>query len=116
MIPVNPSDCFCDLAEEGAALGLLGLMTGMSEENWCAGWMVGMEYSLWGCAAGDGFGMNAITERQAALLRLLAEECDGWWIYVKGVGPKFVRLEWWRTHLSSKKDAAKVVAAHNAEN
>ncbi len=87
----------CDTADEGAALGLLGLMLGLSEECWCAGWMSGTEHALWRIEAGQGWGQCEITERQATLLRLLSEECDGWWYYEDG--PKFIRLEAWKTKL-----------------
>ena len=94
MIPCNPNDVFCDGADEGAALGLLGLMTGISEENWCAGWMSGLEFSLWEARAGERcYGMGVITERQSQLLKLLSEECDGWWRWDDG--PKFVRRSVW---------------------
>ena len=32
-------DLLCDCPEDGAKLGLLALMAGISEECWCAGWM-----------------------------------------------------------------------------
>lgn len=105
-IPIDPNDVFCDLAEEGAALGLLGLMTGLSEEHWCASWMLGMEYSLWPPAAGTRFGMGAITERQATLLQLLAEEAGGWWTYDNEKGPTFVRLDAWKEKYDSARSSA----------
>jgi hypothetical protein len=101
VIPVNPGDCFCESAEEGAALGLLGLMTGLSEEYFCAGWIKDLEYWLWRAVSNQSFGMGKISERQAELLRLLSEECDGWWIW-EADNPKFVSLEWWRAHLLAR--------------
>jgi hypothetical protein len=86
---------FCDLAEEGAQAGLLALMTGLSEELWCAGWMTGLEYSLWERVQ-DGpsrYGMGEVTQRQCELLRLLAEEAGGWWAYDDG--PRFIRMKDW---------------------
>ena len=92
---------FCDLAEDGAKYGLLCLMTGISEEFWCAGWMMGLEYSLWNAAAGNGQGR--FTDRQVTLLKLLAEEADGWWVWSKKDGkPHFVRLETWREMLAKQ--------------
>lgn len=96
------NDVRCGDASEGAALGLLGLMTGLSEEFWCAGWMSGMEYSLWRAGAGMRWGQGIISERQATLLRLLQEECDGWWAWVgEGAdsGPQFFRTAAWLEHL-----------------
>lgn len=36
MIQIDPNQVRCDQADEGAALGLLGMMMGISEEFWCA--------------------------------------------------------------------------------
>jgi hypothetical protein len=68
---MTPDDC--DLASEGAALGLLALMRGLSEEHWAAGWITGLEYSCWRAVQKGGipFGMGAISERQAKLRRLV---------------------------------------------
>lgn len=84
---------FTDTASEGAALGLLALITGISEEFWCAGWMDGIEYRLWQVKPGTGYGQGVISERQSELLRLLSEECDGWWRW--DGGPRFVRSAEW---------------------
>lgn len=104
MIENDPNDIHCGLAEEGAALGLLGLMKGISEEFWCAGWMSGLEYDLWAAEAGKHYGQGVITERQATLLRLLSEEADGWWYWRGNDGPKFVRLDKWREKLKAAHD------------
>lgn len=88
----------CDTAQEGAKEGLFALMTGISEENWCAGWMDGLERSLWNIKPGEAYGMNVVTERQVALLHLLAEEAEGWWTYTN-MGEKFVPLDEWRASL-----------------
>lgn len=93
MIPFNTDDVRCGAADEGAALGLLGLMTGISEEFWCAGWMSGLEFSLWGVPAGMRYGQGNITERQSQLLKLLSDECDGWWWWNDGA--KFIRKADW---------------------
>jgi len=100
---VNPISCspdvlFCDLAEEGAAVGLLALMTGISEELWCASWMSDLEFALWLAEPGRRYGQGAITERQSILLRLLSEECDGWWRWDDG--PKFIKREAWIASLA----------------
>lgn len=87
---------FADQADEGAQWGLLSLMTGISEEFWAAGWMSGLEYSLWVAVEGGSrrYGMGELSERQVQLLRLLAEEAEGWWIWEGG--PKFIPLMEWR--------------------
>jgi hypothetical protein len=101
VIPVNPGDCFCESAEEGSAFGLLGLMTGLSEDLWCAGWLDDLEYILWDGSPDQPLGLGVLTRRQRKLLRMLSEECAGWWIWKDG-NPKFVSLEWWRAHLVSR--------------
>src|SRR5688500_8967224 len=65
-IPINRDNegLFCDLASEGAATGLLALMTGISEECWCASWMSGIEYELWQARENGPEGTYA-TQRQA---------------------------------------------------
>lgn len=101
MIENDPDYIECGLPEEGAALGLLGMIKGISEWSWCAGWMSGIEYQLWDAKPGQRIGQETLTERQATLLRLLSEECDGWWYWDKGAGPKFVRLDKWREKVAA---------------
>lgn len=93
----------CDDASEGAAFGLIGVMTGISEACWCAGWLNGLEFQLWKARQGPGrFGQGEVTERQSSLLRLLAEECDGWWIYDRADNPRFIRTAEWLAILKEK--------------
>lgn len=101
MIDNDPNSIRCGDTEEGAALGLLGLMTGISEEFWCAGWMSGLEFDLWQAPTGKSYGQGQLTERQATLLKLLSDECDGWWYWRNHDGPKFIRLDEWRAKLAA---------------
>lgn len=96
---------FLDLAEEGAQYGLLCLMTGISEEFWAAGWMSGLEFSLWRAANGGerGYGMGKISDRQATLLKLLSDEAEGWWIYEDSIGPRFLSMKAWLAKLDALK-------------
>ena len=89
---------FADAPEEGAQWGLLCLMTGISEGYWCASWLTGLELALWDAAYGGERtdGMSMVTDRQAALLRLLSEEAGGWWVWDGEIGPRFLSLEEWR--------------------
>lgn len=105
MIPCSPHNAFCDAADEGAALGLLGLMTGLSEEHWCAGWITGLEFALWEVPAGARFGMGLVTERQSLLLKLLSEECDGWWHWQDDEA-QFIRRADWIERIAEEKAAA----------
>jgi hypothetical protein len=95
----------CDTTAEGAALGLLALMTGISEECWCAGWLQGLEFKLWNIQANSAYGRGTITERQAVLLRLLSQESEGWWHWKDGAeNPQFVSLAEWLNILGRRTD------------
>lgn len=95
---------FADDAMEGAAWGLLALMSGISEEYWCAGWMSGNELSLWRARQKGPmrYGQGYITQRQCDLLRLLSEEAGGWWAWSDDTGSAFVPLEEWASREAAK--------------
>jgi hypothetical protein len=102
-IEIDPGER-CETAAEGAALGLLGLMSGISEEHWCAGWLTDLEFRLWDAQAGK-YGQGVITERQVKLLRLLSEECEGWWHWKEDAeNPEFISLAEWRDIVAKRKD------------
>lgn len=67
--------------DEAAAIALLVMMMGISECNYHARWDAGLSHALWKVKAGFGFGKYDITSNQAELLRILAEEAGGWWIW-----------------------------------
>ena len=97
---MNTEDFFCDTSNEGAKFGLLALMTGISEEHWCAGWMSGLEFALWQAQPDMLYGQERISKRQARLLRLLSDECGGWWRWIDN-GPQFItKSEWLKTFVS----------------
>jgi hypothetical protein len=84
-------------AAHGAELGLLALMTGISEEHYFAGWMTGLEFDLWRARETGPleYGRGAITRRQCDLLRLLSEEAGGWWVFDMDRGPIFLHMAEW---------------------
>lgn len=88
----------CDQSE-AASYGLFALMSAISEDCWCAGWLHNLELSLWQAreAGPMKFGMGEITQRQCDLLRLLSDEAGGWWVY--GDKPCFLSLDEWRASL-----------------
>ena len=96
---------FTDDPQEGASLGLLALMTGISEGYWCAGWMMGLERACWAAREAPerdhDYGMGSITQRQARLLRDLSDEAGGWWVYSDKRGPLFVSLDDYRASLAT---------------
>ena len=102
---MNPDcvDLHAGLPEEGAQIGLYALMAGISEFCWCAGWMSGLEFDLWDAVekGGKPYGQECVTERQARLLRDLADECDGWWVRTVDHEPAFIHLDEWRQRLAT---------------
>ena len=103
-IPRATIDClFTESPQNGAALGLLALMTGISEQCYYAAWMSDLEYALWQIAPETSYGHGTITARQAQLLRLLAEEADSWWTYSEDEDdPVFLDLASWREKAASR--------------
>lgn len=83
----------CDVA----ANALAALMSSLSEDLWCAGWLAGTEQRLWQMVQGGPreWGMGEVTHRQVDLLRLLSEEAEGWIIYGTN-GPHFVPIDQWK--------------------
>jgi hypothetical protein len=72
---------------------LLSRMQRISENEWAAGWMTGLEYILWEALSGEPpthqFYAEDLTE-----LRELSDACDGWWMWNDGTC--FVSLGEWR--------------------
>jgi hypothetical protein len=62
---------------------LVAVMRDLSEEHCCAGWMSGLEYSLWemvsDTSASRRYGQGDVSEADVTLLRTLAEQVGGWW-------------------------------------
>ena len=85
----------CSSTSEGATIGLLALMTGISQEFHREEWHPGLEYDLWRAQHG------VVPSHHATLLRLLHEECGGWWgwEYVFTPGPRFFTTENWLERL-----------------
>ncbi len=76
---------------------LAALMSSLSEDLWCAGWLTGTEHALWKMVQGGPreWGMGEVSQRQVDLLRLLSEEAEGWIIYGAN-GPHFVPIDEWK--------------------
>jgi hypothetical protein len=104
---MDPDKVRCDDAADGARLGLLGVMTGISEDHWSAGWLIDLELVLWrACEDGGPFeyGHGIVTQRQCALLRLLSEEAEGWWVFDIGAGPVFLPMDKWLARVASRRN------------
>jgi hypothetical protein len=82
-----------------AAWMLVVLMSDISEDCWCAGWLMGCEYSLWSIkenAEDRTWGMAWVSDDDCAKLRELSAQCGGWWIWDREAGGNvFLTLEEW---------------------
>jgi hypothetical protein len=61
---------------------LYELMSDISEECMCAGWIIDLEYTLWAMLKGERskkYGQSTVTDDQIAELMRLRDECGGWW-------------------------------------
>ena len=58
-------------------------MSEISEDAYCAGWLVDLEYELWRILIdGHGrFGFAALSEDDIEALRKLSDACGGWIVY-----------------------------------
>jgi hypothetical protein len=70
---------------------LLRVMRDISEEYYCAGWIIGLEHYLWTLA------LRQNTE-EGQILLYCAEVCGGWWAWDDDRGENvFVPLPVWKT-------------------
>ena len=84
--------------DRDAARLLLTLMEDISETHWAAGWMSGLEFSLWGIVTGDrgsDFGMFEVETREIEELRRLSSKAGGWFRYDDEIGETFVPIADW---------------------
>lgn len=91
-----------------AARALRVYMEKLSEDLWCAGWLIGLKHDLWTWVerrrasldlpgGAGGFGPPKEWELDADALAWLAEQAGGWWRWPEeGPGPVFVGMEEWR--------------------
>jgi hypothetical protein len=74
------------------------LMSDISEDYYCAGWLGGLEFTLWK-AATEGpisFGAGVIPAATCLQLAQLADLCGGWWRWSdEAVDEVFVPMEEW---------------------
>lgn len=90
---------------------LYDLMSSISEDHYCAGWIMGLEHSIWGALQGKYRHPDMDTEKLNRC-GTLAKDLDGWIIwfdeyYDKSApsdehGPRFVTMEYWLHHLEHR--------------
>ena len=85
--------------KEQAIKDLIFEMSEISEAHYCAGWMNGLEFSLWEMiidrSADRQYGMCPITDEQLDRLLDLSRECGGWIFWLKDTGETFLKMETW---------------------
>jgi hypothetical protein len=66
-----------------AQTALAQYMSDLSEEAYCAGWMMGLEYALWQVVLGlrTDYGRLAFTSEHVAELREFSASCGGWIVF-----------------------------------
>jgi len=73
---------------------LINVMSAISEERWCAGWMQNLEYVLWDAVTGRREGNCSPEEIEQ--LKYLSEKCDGWIVWdEQAKGERFVPMQDW---------------------
>lgn len=92
--------------EELARDTLLRMMQDFSEDCWCAGWLMDLEFTLWvGMKAGKmESGWDFVKERDLIRMKYLHELAGGWWIWAEGEkSERFVNTEEWLKILSENR-------------
>jgi hypothetical protein len=83
---------------------LYQLMSDISEDCYCASWLIGNERHLWRAITDPNddhrYGMGEISEEDIARLRLLSQQVNGWWVW-EDDGPDFISLDEWKRRLAA---------------
>lgn len=94
-------ECLFDVRDRGdnsPAAILAEFMSDLSEDCYCAGWLIGTEFVLWSLANSGGgpWGIGTVTAEDAARLLALAAEAGGWVMWKDGVGTMLVPMDEWK--------------------
>ena len=107
------SDRFEQSLDAVAAAALAALISEISEECWCAGWLIDCEHSLWSMAqepASDHqWGIGTVEAKDLVKLRALAIRCGGWVTWDEDyVGERWIaQAEWLPLHEAWKAELAR---------
>lgn len=83
--------------DQAAALELRSLMSQISEDHYAAGWLMGLEFSLWRRIFETPehiFGFSTLSLADRSKLIELTYRCQGWWVYGKN-GREFLTYDEW---------------------
>lgn len=81
-------------------------MSDISENYYCAGWLSGLEFALWGMVTGGdrSFGFGKVREYEIQELRNLADKAGGWWYWAKDESTnKFCTFDHWARIMKEEK-------------
>lgn len=73
-------------SERASAKTLLRVIEDLSEEHWCAGWYMSIEFHLWGAVVLWRQGRGSRYAEAAESLDQLARDADGWWHWAPKAG------------------------------
>lgn len=100
----------------GKAAALAEAMSDISEECWCAEWLMGCEYDLWRMLHGGSreWGMGEVAEVDIERLRELSAECGGWIYWSRGMGGSetYAPLEEWLVMFERREEQNRARAKH----
>lgn len=90
-----------DLTPDQKALA--NAMSEVSEEAYSAGWMAGLEYTLWAVLTTDErrYGRATLKHETIERLRKLSEQCGGWITFDDEREEVFVPLADWKQMVAS---------------
>lgn len=74
------------------------MMSEISEDCWCAGWIAGLEFSLWEMVSrGETreWGQSMITRDELSKLKAESDKIGGWIAWDKAVGERFLPTDEW---------------------
>ena len=78
---------------------LASLMSDISEDSWCAGWMDGLEFRLWQMVQDpedNDYGMAIVSKEDIQTLQEISDEISGWIAWSEKEGKKvFVPMDEW---------------------
>jgi hypothetical protein len=81
-----------------SACKLRDLMSDISEECYCATWLIDCEFELWEMleTGPRKWGVGEVTAEQIVELKSLHHRCAGWVMFQDGVGEVFVDKREWK--------------------
>jgi hypothetical protein len=81
---------------------LARVMGDLSQDYWCAGWLIDLEYDLWAAVRGE---QNPFTTAELAELKYLSHKCGGWIVWHdEKPWRRFVLLPEWERMFESRRE------------